>query len=128
MRLLLDQNVPDSVATAFRNRGHAVLLLREVVAPDSPDEIVATVSEIEEAILVSSDGDFDKTIAPRIPDGQKRRYRKLSRITLKCKPPRAAQRIEAAMSLIELEFEIAQNSNDPRMFVVLGDNFIKTNR
>lgn len=128
MRLLLDQNVPDSVATVFRNRGHAVLHLREVVAPDSPDEIVAAVSEIEEAILVSSDGDFDKMIAPRIPDGQKRRYRKLSRITLKCKASRAAQRIEVAMSLIESEFEIAQNSHDPRMFVVLGNGFIRTNR
>ncbi len=127
MRLLLDQNVPNSVATVFADRGYTVLHLRDLVAPDSPDPIVATVSELENAVLVSSDGDFDK-IAPRVPDGQRRRFRKLSRITLKCKPSRAAQRIAAAMSLIEAEYEIAQNSRDPRMIVVVGDSFIRTNR
>jgi predicted nuclease of predicted toxin-antitoxin system len=97
------------------------------MAPDSPDPIVATVSENEEAILVSSDGDF-RAIAPRIPDGQKKRFRKLSRITLKCNPAQAAQRISAAMSLIESEYEIAQNSHDPRMMIIVSNSYIRTDR
>lgn len=127
MRLLLDQNVPDSVARVCRDSGHTVLLLRDIAAPDSPDEIVATVSEMEDAILVSSDGDFNK-IAPRISDGQKRRFKKLSRITLKCNAPQAARRMKAAMSLIESEYEFAQKSHDSRMFIVLGKSFIRTDR
>lgn len=127
MRLLLDQNVPDSVATVFRDHGHDVILLRDILPTDTVDPVVATVSEIEQAVLVSSDGDFDN-IAPRVPDGQKRRYRRLSRITLKCKAPRAARRVAAAMSLIEAEFEIARSSRDPRMFIVISDSYIRTNR
>ena len=127
MRLLLDQNVPDSVATIFKDRGHEVVYLRDILPPDTPDPIVATVSELEKLVLVSSDGDFDK-IAPRIPVGQKQRFRKLSRISLKCKAPHAAKRLSAAMSLIEAEYAIAEKSNDPRMIIVVGNSFIRTER
>ena len=91
MRILLDQNVPDSVAAVFEDRGHTVLYLRDVLAPDSPDEIVAAFSEAEDAVLVSLDGDF-KRIAPRIPNSQRRRFRRLSRIALR----QACQGLDAA--------------------------------
>lgn len=127
MRLLLDQNVPNSVATVFENRGHAVLYLREITDPSAPDIVVAAISEIEEAILVSADGDFRK-IAPRVPDGQRKRFRKLSRITLRCNAPQTAQRVSEAMSLIESEYEIAQGRHDPRMIIVIGNSYIRTER
>lgn len=127
MRLLLDQNVPDSVAGIFADQGHEVVYLRDVLPTDTPDSIVATISELEMLVLVSSDGDFAK-IAPRIPVGQKQRFRKLSRISLKCKAPQAAKRLSAAMSLIEMEYAFAQKSGDPRMIIVIGDSFIRTER
>lgn len=127
MRLLLDQNVPNSVATVFKNRGHTVLYLRDIADPSAPDIVVAAISEIEEAVLVSADGDFRK-IAPRVPDGQRRRFRKLSRITLGCNAPQTAQRVSEAMSLIEFEYEIAQGRHDPRMIIVIGNSFLKTER
>ncbi len=128
MRFFLDHNVPDSVADVFRRHGHTVIFLRDELPSDSPDPVVATVSEDMEAVLVSCDSDFRKKIAPRIPVGARTRFRKLSRIDLRCSEPRAGQRVEVVMSLIEAEFEIAQNSHDTRMHVAIGDSYIRTER
>ena len=127
MRLLLDHNVPDSVATVFRERGHIVQLVREILPTDSPDPLIATVSEDEGAILVSCDRDFKK-IAPRFPKGSRTRFRKLSRISIECSEPQAAQRILAAMEFIELEYKTAQKESDKRMFIIIQKNGLKTNR
>ncbi len=43
--------------------GHEVILLREQLAPDSPDPLVAAVSEMNGAVLVSLDSDL-KRLAP----------------------------------------------------------------
>jgi predicted nuclease of predicted toxin-antitoxin system len=127
LRLLLDHNVPDSVADVFRERGHIVQLVREILPTDSPDQLIATVSEEDGAVLVSCDRDF-KLIAPRIPRGSRSRFRRLSRISLECSEPQAAQRVKAAMSLIEAEYEISQSSGDGRMFIVIQNHGIKTHR
>ena len=128
MHVLLDNNVPDSVAAVFERHGHSVVRLREVLLTDSPDPVVAAASEEMGAVLVSADSDFRKQIAPRIPKGSKARFRKLSRIALRCNPPQSAQRIAKAMSLIEAELEIAQNSPDKRMLIAIGNSYIRTER
>lgn len=127
MRLLLDHNVPNSVALVFRTHGHDVRLVRDILPTDSPDLLVATVSEEEGFILVSCDRDFRK-IAPRIPKGARTRFRNLSRISIECSEPQAAQRIEEAMALIEFEYEGAQKRSDKRIHIVIQNNGIKTNR
>jgi hypothetical protein len=63
MRLLLDHNVPDSVGRVFQSRGHQVRHVRDILPIDSPDPLIATVSEEDGDILVSCDRDF-KLIAP----------------------------------------------------------------
>lgn len=127
MRLLLDHNVPVSVAEVFRARGHEVHLVSDILPTDSPDQLIATVSQEQGWILVSCDRDF-KTIAPRVPHGMRARFRRLSRISLECSEPQAAKRVEAAMTLIESEFEIAQESADKRMLIVIQNSGIKTHR
>ena len=123
----MDQNVPDSVAAVFKDRGHTVLYLRDVLATDSPDEVVAAFSEAEDAVLVSLDGDF-RRIAPRIPDSQQSRFRRLIRIALRCNPIQAETPLSLSMSLIEAEYDIAQARHDPRMIVSIGNSFIRTER
>lgn len=102
-------------------------LVSDILPTDSPDQLIATVSEEQGWILVSCDRDF-KTIAPRIPHGMRARFRRLSRISLECSEPQAAKRVEAAMTLIEAEFEIAQESADKRMLIVIQNSGIKTHR
>lgn len=127
IRFLLDNCVPDSVGEVLRLSGHTVVHVRDILPVDASDPLVATVSEEDDAVLVSCDRDF-RLIAPRIPHGQRARYRRLSRIALECNEPQAADRIESAITLIEAEFAIAQNSKDKRMNIIIQNNGIKTLR
>ena len=127
MHVLLDENVPVSVATTLEHHGHEVTSVRDIVPAGSPDPLVATVSEAIDAVLISFDGDFQK-IAPRIPQGMRRRFRKLSRGWLRCSEPQAAHRVEGAIALIESEFKLARNRSDKRMMIWLSDSYIRTER
>jgi hypothetical protein len=127
IRFFIDHCLPDSVGRILREAAYEVILLRERIAPDSPDPLVAAVSEMYGAILISQDSDF-KRLAPRVAKGERRRFRTLSRIGLRCKAPRCADRLTACLSLIEHEWVIAQNSNDKRMIVDIGEGHIRSLR
>ena len=127
MKFILDENVPVSAREALEDGGHTVELIIDHTARGSTDPVVATVSEHLDAVLVSFDGDFRK-IAPRAPWGARSRYRKLSKIWLQCTEYQTKTRLGKAMSLIEAEYEIAQNSGDTRMHIWLSNNYIKTCR
>ncbi len=126
IKFFLDQCVPNSVGTMLVELGHEVILLRDQIAPNSPDPLVAAISEMNDAVLVSLDSDF-KTLASRAGTGR-RRFKTLSRIGLKCREPKAADRIQKAISLIELEWKIAKTNSDPRMIIEIADSQIKTLR
>jgi len=126
IKFFTDENVPDSVGRMLTDAGHDVATLRDHLVPGSPDQVVAKFSELLGAVLVSLDRDFD-SLAPRIGVGQ-RRFRRLSRISIKCDEPRAAERIKTALSLIEHEWQVAQASNDKRMIVEVGTTHIRTIR
>ena len=127
MRFILDENVPVSACQALEDGGHTVEWIMDHVARGATDPVVATVSERLDAVLVSFDGDFQK-IAPRVPEGARRRYRRLSRIWLQCSEYQSGARLTKAMSLIESEYRIAQGNTDVRMLIWLSNNYIKTHR
>ena len=112
---------------ALEKCGYEVIRLREKTAPESPDALVAAVSEANNAILVTMDGDF-RTIAARAGIGRNR-FRKLSLIRFeKCRESKAAARLDAAMSLIEHEWKIGSGERDRRLFVVITADTIRTHR
>ena len=127
MKFILDENVPVSARTVLERKGHTVELVVDHAARGSTDPVVATVSEKLDAVLVSFDGDFEK-IAPRVPEGAQRRYKRLSRIWLRCSEYQTPQRLEKTLALIESEFEIAQRSRDVRMNIWLSSGYIKIHR
>ena len=127
MKFILDENVPVSAGKALEDNGHTVEWIVDHTARGSSDPVVATVSEKLDAVLVRFDGDFEK-IAPRVPEGAKKRYKRLSRIWLQCNEYQAGARLDKAMSLIESEYEIARNSRDVRMLIWLSKAYIKTHR
>ncbi len=124
---MLDEMVPVSVAGILKQNGHTAEFIRDYTPPGSPDPLVATVSQELEAVLVSFDGDFEK-IAPRVPVGQQRRFKRLSRIWLRCSEYQSAQRLERALSLVESEFQLAQTLSDSRMIIWIASGYIRTNR
>lgn len=127
IRFFIDHCVPDSVGSALRDAGHEVILLRERIAQDSPDPLVAAVSELHGAVLVSLDSDF-RRLAPRVPIGERQRFRRLSRIGLRCKAPQCAQRMRACLSLVVHEWIVAQASADKRMIVEIGQSYVRSIR
>lgn len=127
MKFLLDQCVPASVERVSIEAGHTAVWVKNVLPTDAPDEIVATASEHAGAVLVSMDKDFKK-IAPRVQVGHRARFRRLSRVSLDCTEPHAADRFQQAMSLVEAEFHLAGGRSDPRMIVLIGESYIRTNR
>jgi predicted nuclease of predicted toxin-antitoxin system len=126
LRVFIDQCVPDSAGKAFSDHGHEVIYLRERIATNSPDPLVAAIAEANEAILISLDADF-RQLAKRHGVG-KRAFRRLSLIKLSCRESRCYQRITEAMSLILHEWNIAQQSQDRRLFMDIMDSVIRTIR
>lgn len=126
LKFFADNCVPDSVGQVLQEAGHEVLRLRDILPRNSPDQIVASVAELNDAILISFDRDF-RTLAPRIGLGRQR-FRRLSRIAFRCREPIAARRIGLALSLIEHEWLIAQESDDHRMIIQISETTIQTIR
>lgn len=101
--------------------------LRDVLPTDSPDPLVAKVAQDSDCILLTHDGDFKK-VAPRIPVGERNRFRKLSKVHLACEPVKAGERLAAAMAFIEFEWDAAQNRPDKRLTIVIQPAVMKTHR
>lgn len=127
MRFMLDENVPNSVSEMLVRLGHEVEWIRDYVPPGAVDPLVAIVAEELDVVLVSFDGDFQQ-IAPRVPHGHRARFRRLSRIWMRCTEPQAAQRLERAMPLIESEYALAAQRADTRMQIQVSNSFIRTDR
>lgn len=124
---MLDENVPTAVANMLTANGHQAEFVRDHVPPGSSDPLVATVSQDLDAILVSFDSDFQK-IAARISPGQRRRFRRLSRIWLRCREGQASQRIESVLPFIEQELLIARQSAGGQMILQISKSWLRTDR
>ena len=127
MRFMLDENVAASVGRKLEELGSDAQYIRDLIPAGSVDPLVAFVAEDFDAVLLSHDGDFKK-IAPRIPDGQKTRFSRLSRIHLRCAEYNAADRLAKVFSFIQFEFHIAQKSKDRRMIIQIGQSYIRSER
>lgn len=127
MRFMLDENIALSVYKKLLELGAEAAFIRDLVPAGSVDPLVAYIAEESGAILLSHDGDFRK-IAPRIPDGQRTRFKNLSRIQLRCAEFQAAQRIEKTFSFIQFEHQICTQQPDQRMILQIGQSFIRSER
>jgi predicted nuclease of predicted toxin-antitoxin system len=58
LKLFADHCVPTTVIQKLCNAGHQVLILREYIPRDSPDQVVIAKAQELNAILVSLNGDF----------------------------------------------------------------------
>lgn len=92
---LTDNNVPDSVGAALAALGHDIQRVREVMAADAPDPVVAAAAMDSCRVLVSWDRDFNHQRF-RQP-----RYEPLRRIGFSCPEPQGVARLHATIDLIE---------------------------
>jgi predicted nuclease of predicted toxin-antitoxin system len=126
LRLFLDEGVPDSVGHAFMEAGHQVAFLNKTLARGSSDHLVCAIADINDAILIALDGDM-KRIAQGHGVGSAK-FLRLGLIKLSCFEPDAANRVRAAMSLIEHEWIVTEGAEGRRVFVEISDKVIRSFR
>ena len=115
--LLIDENVPESVTTFLRERGHDIKYVRELSLAGSPDPIVAAAGDRLEAVVVTFNHRDFKKLAARVAKGGEARLRRLGRINLRCREPKGRQRIEQVIDIIEMEYERANRRRDKRLLI-----------
>ncbi len=113
---------PESVGDIFRDRGHTVESVRMIVPKGTADSIIAAIGEQDAAVLVTVDKDF-RSLAPRISK-ERRLYKRLGIISLRCPEPQAANRVKQNMDLIEYEYHRSQGLRDRRLMISIGPNFV----
>lgn len=94
-RFLTDHNVPDSVGNMLQSIGHDVVRLRDIMAVDTADPVVARAAIEDNRILVSWDRDFNQQRFMAA------RFSQLSRIAMSCPEMKGAERLEAVLDIVE---------------------------
>jgi len=124
MLLLVDENVPDSVAKFFAARGHDVRHVRDLFPGGTPDPVIATMGDRLSAIVVTWDRDFEKLVR-RVPEGNRARFRRLGRISFRCNEVNGIRLLERWIGLLEFHYEQAIKQRDFRMLVQIQDSGFK---
>jgi predicted nuclease of predicted toxin-antitoxin system len=119
--LLIDENVPESVTALFRERGHSVQLVRELLLSGTPDPIIAAVADRMGAVVVTWDRDFNRLIQ-RVPKGGRGAVRRAGRISFSCNEARGRARLESIIESIEFEYERSQRAGPGRFIVSISES------
>ncbi len=119
MRLLVDVNVPEAVTRLFHDRGHEVLLVRDLFMPDVEDPIIAKTADELQAIVVTWDKDF-KHLISRASEGTRQRFRRAGRISfVNCRYRIGMDRALEFVEWIEFEYAQVQKRHDKRLIVTI---------
>lgn len=124
MKLLIDENVPASVAEFFASRGHEVQFVRDLLPAGTPDPVLATLGDRLSAVVVTWDRDFDALVR-RIPEGNRAKFRKLGRITFSCDEVKGRALAEKWITSIEFHYALALEDSDVRMMVQVQEGGFK---
>ena len=124
MLLLVDENVPISVAELFASRGHEVRFVLDLFPAGTSDPVIATIGDRMSAIVVTWDQDFD-TLVRRVPEGNRARFRRLGRISFRCNEVRGRQLLSKWIAMIEFHYEQALQQPDFRMMIQIQESGVK---
>ena len=124
MLLLIDENVPNSVAEFFVDRGHDVRYVRDLFPGGTPDPVIATIGDRLSAIVVTWDRDFERLVS-RIPEGNRARFRRLGRISFRCNEVRGLSLLERWIDLVEFHYEQALKKGDFRVIMQIQESGFK---
>jgi len=124
MLLLIDENVPNSVAEFFIARGHEVRFVRDLFPGGTPDPVIATIGDRLSAIVVTWDRDYESLVR-RIPVGNRARFHRLGRISFKCNESKGRALLERWIASIEFHYSEALKNKDFRMIVQVQESGFK---
>ncbi|WP_374650395.1 DUF5615 family PIN-like protein [Dongia sp.] len=124
-RVLTDESVPASVGKMLQHHGYDVKKVGEIVPAGSADPVVCQAAVQAGRILIAVDKDMRQHAKDRGP--RPGRFPNLHLIFLSCRETESADRVEAALSFIEHEHELAIAAGT-RMWVDIGTSSMRTHR
>jgi predicted nuclease of predicted toxin-antitoxin system len=127
VRIVVDADVPNSVAEFFQRRGHEVIFSREVLLPESKDPLVARLAADQGAVLVTWNRKDFLALAKRRrgPHGAYT-YAGMHLITFDaCSHPEGLQRLQALIEEIETAYERRVAQRHQRLVAIIGRTYIK---
>ena len=124
MLFLLDECVTGSALDALRSAGFEAHTVSDHLLPSAEDQLVASTADSLGAIIVSHDRDFKKLIA-RKHDGQVKKFRNAHLVKMECKQGRIADRLMAAMPLIQEEYRVRTTMKDKRLIAFIATDFVR---
>ena len=124
----MDEDVARSVGEFLERRGHEVFYVGHALVRGSADPLLAQWVDVNEGIVVTHNYKHFQALVSRVPTGGRARFRKASRLTLKCLQTRALQRVMAHIESIEWEYAQCQSRPDKRLMCDIGDSNFVTNR
>lgn len=115
---LTDVNVPDSVGNILISGGHDVVRVRDVMAIDAADPVVAEAAIRAGRMLISWDKDFhhQRFMKPR--------FKQLSRIGFCCPEPDGANRLKTVLDIVE--FTVSRANGSPITIRIAKDKILVT--
>jgi hypothetical protein len=105
--------------------GHTLIPFEDILTRGSKDDLVCIAAEANHALLVAFDNDM-KMLAKR-HGITPARFKRLNLLKFECEEPKAADRLDTAMSLLEHEWEVARGGSG-RVFVVIGKQTLRSHR
>ena len=127
MRLLIDENVPDAVADIYRERGHEVLLVRDLFPAGTADEVIARRANELEAVVVTWNYKHFRALAARKTSRGSFRYPRLGLITYEIPYPEGVERTQRHIRLVENEYDYTQEQSE-RLHVHIGLTYCRIGR
>ena len=95
--------MPDGVGYFLEKAGHSVERLRDVMAVDSPDQVVATACRESGLVLITHNiKDFHKIV--KAHEVSKKDCDRLNRIEMDCRETNDVERLSKSLEIIEFEW------------------------
>lgn len=128
LKVFLDEGVPASVAQVFVDSGYGAIRHQEALSPGVADDVVCAAAMANDAVLVAQDADMKQLAKQYGLTPTSDRFSRLSVIRICCNEVGAASRVKQAISFIEHEWEFATKKAARRMWVDIGQHFLKSHR
>lgn len=131
MRLLIDEDVPDEVATFLIERGHEVVYVRDQALGEDDPVVAKLANEMDATVVTFNTRDWRRLISkrPQEPEGRGvtnvQPFPRAGRISFRFHQLRGLQRLEQVIESIEFEYQRAQGLRDKRLIIEIDLDYFR---
>ena len=125
MRIITDEDVPDSVGRYLSSRGHQVLLAREHFLPATPDSVIAKAASEQEATVFTFNRRHFRRLGKRRRKDGRLSYPGMSVVSFTCSHPLALERIQQVIEEVEAMHHLRVLVRKTRLLMEVGATVIR---